>query len=153
MKLYLKMQMILQSVRKINGQINFFVSIYSKNLLYIYDNMTENIEKISRSRTTKWIFNDIKADDIIIPAEAANYLKIGITKSQIEDWYKFVNANNGLRMFVLSGLCYFNHQSSNLEKTLGEYYEKDKSLLRYIIANSEDAYEDSKLNTILFICI
>lgn len=98
------------AIRKKNKRTDkLLVSIYSKHLLYIYDNMTENIEKISRVEQLNGFFNDIKADDIIIPAEAANYLKIGITKSQIEDWYKFVNANNGLRMFVLSGLCYFNH--------------------------------------------
>lgn len=138
------------AIRKKNKRTDkLLVSIYSKNLLYIYDNNNENIEKISRVEQLNGFFNDIKADDIIIPAEAANYLKKGISKCQLDDWYNFVTANNGLRMFVLSGLCYFNHQSSNTEKKLGEYYEKDKSLLRYIIANSEDAYEDSKLNTIL----
>lgn len=125
------------------------VSIYSKNLLYIYDNVTENIEKVSRIEQLSGFFNDVKADEIIIPEKTANYLTSNLYKRQLEDWFQFVTANNGLRMFVLSGLCNYDIRMNHLEETLGECYEKDKSLLRYIIANSEHLYMHSELMSIL----
>ena len=74
------------AIRKKNKRTDkLLVSIYSKNLLYVYDNNNENIEKISRVEQLNGFFNDIKADDIIIPAEAANYLKNGIPKCQLDD--------------------------------------------------------------------
>lgn len=125
------------------------ISIYSKNLLYFYDNLNGNMEKITRVEQLNGFFNDVKANEIVIPKEASGYLEKDVLKSNIEEWYRFATAGIGLRMFVLSGLITFDYRTDYLEKEMNEFYEKDKSLLRYIIANSEEAYSVRKLEDVL----
>lgn len=144
------------AIRKTNKRTNkLLVSIYSKNLLYFYDAQTDSLEKITKAEQLLGFFSDMKADEIVIPKETAKYLECEIRKAESEAWFEFVTANQGIRMFVLSGLYKFdrklicNENRTSLLELLSNCYMDEKSLLRYIISNSENVYDPNDLKYLL----
>ena len=136
------------AIRKSGTRTNkLLVSIYSKKLLYFYDTLTNEMEKVLKVEQLIGFFNDVKADEIIIPKGTVKYLKDqSITKNRLDEWFDFVTSNNGVRMFVLSGLCYYPERSyGNIFIEIGEYYDTDKNVMKYIISNSEHSYSYEQL--------
>lgn len=123
-----------------------FISIFSKNLLFFKDEITGEITKIVSSDQITNFFNDLKANEVIIPKGSVQYAEQDITKSEIPNLYKVLTACQSIKKLLMANIISFedleNFQSrynsfDNIEATC----EKNKNLLKYIITTREHDYK------------
>jgi CRISPR/Cas system-associated protein endoribonuclease Cas2 len=109
------------------------VSIFSKDILYIYDEESHEKTTITKDNTTqlKSFFGDKKAEDVIIENGWVPYAE-NIKKCQIDEWVYYLKTTHpSIRFLIKRNLFKFSHYRSyyNNYDVYDNLYRKNQNLL------------------------